>query len=379
MLANLFCLARCSCAISQLHVMPGQRLAALRDRLAVQDGTAQQGHSALSVIDVPTWQHVSPSMADVLDGYELAAVVPAGNAGNAGNELVAGSVKLSDHQATSGWPCTRCSLGMHGSLCFHKSPASSAALCMFDLRAQQPMVARYSTHHRSLYPHLELVRDHFLLTSHAGLPVAVWDRRQMNAPVYEVHRLSGKVSSTSGLPLDDPVEYELPTSQALHLSTTSDMLLGRADNGMCWVWDLSECLGWQDGSGQAGSWLRAAQQPRDWAWTQPRGDAPAAMEAALDSPGTDCDEGHSDDECSGQPLPLGCIPPPYEAWRVSQGDDTAQPHWLPPPAAWLAHNRLLALGGLEPDELQDAFFSGRQKAKWPCNALIVASLHREGG
>jgi hypothetical protein len=59
-------------------------------------------------------------------------------------------------------------------------------------------------------------------------------------------------------------------------------------------------------------------------------------------------------------------------------DDMAQPHWLPPPAAWLAHNRLLALGGLEPDELQDAFSSGRQKAKWPCNALIVASLHREG-
>lgn len=101
MLANLICLARCSCAISQLHVMPGQRLAALRDRLAVQDGTAQQGHSALSVIDVPTWQHVAPSMADVLDGYELAAVVPAGNAGNAGNELVAGSVKLSGE--TSRW------------------------------------------------------------------------------------------------------------------------------------------------------------------------------------------------------------------------------------------------------------------------------------
>lgn len=39
------------------------------------------------------------------------------------------------------------------------------------------MVARYATHHRSLYPHLELVREHFLLTSHAGVPVAVWDRR----------------------------------------------------------------------------------------------------------------------------------------------------------------------------------------------------------
>lgn len=38
---------------------------------------------------------------------------------------------------------------------------------------------RFSTLHRSIYPHLQLARQHFLLTSHAGTPVAVWDRRQV--------------------------------------------------------------------------------------------------------------------------------------------------------------------------------------------------------
>ena len=28
---------------------------------------------------------------------------------------------------------------------------------------------------------------------------------------------------------------------------------------MCWLWDLSECMGWADGS-HAGSWLRNRQQ-----------------------------------------------------------------------------------------------------------------------
>jgi hypothetical protein len=63
-------------------------------------------------------------------------------------------------------------------LCFHKGAAAAAALCVFDMRAAAPLVSRYATHHRSLAPHLESVREHFLLTSHAGTPLAVWDRRQ---------------------------------------------------------------------------------------------------------------------------------------------------------------------------------------------------------
>ena len=77
-----------------------------------------------------------------------------------------------------GWECHRCpAAAAPASLCWHKNAVSTAALCMFDCRAAQAMVARYSTHHCSLHPHLEGVREHFLLTSHAGTPVAVWDRR----------------------------------------------------------------------------------------------------------------------------------------------------------------------------------------------------------
>lgn len=78
---------------------------------------------------------------------------------------------------SSGWACQRCCAAAPGALCFHKAPAAAAGLCFFDCRATQAMVARFSTAHRSLYPHIEAVRQHFLLTSHAGTPVAVWDCR----------------------------------------------------------------------------------------------------------------------------------------------------------------------------------------------------------
>lgn len=85
-----------------------------------------------------------------------------------------------DDQA-SGWSCQRCPIELHAALCYHKSPASAAALCMFDCRAPLGMVARYATHHRSMYPHLETAREHYLFTSHAGTPVAVWDCRRVGA------------------------------------------------------------------------------------------------------------------------------------------------------------------------------------------------------
>ncbi len=50
-------------------------------------------------------------------------------------------------------------------------------------------MARYSAHHRSLYPHLESVRGHYLLTSHAGTPLACWDRRWVWAEETEGHPL----------------------------------------------------------------------------------------------------------------------------------------------------------------------------------------------
>ncbi len=80
--------------MSELHHLPHcNRLAALLDPLALLRPGAQQA-SALSVLDTATWTEAGPPMRDVLDGYELAATVPA-SAGSGGSEYIAGSVKLS--------------------------------------------------------------------------------------------------------------------------------------------------------------------------------------------------------------------------------------------------------------------------------------------
>lgn len=126
----------------------------------------------------------------------------------------------------------------------------------------------------------------------------------MNGPVHEVPPLPRQLDLrlARSLPLEPPDEHEPPTSQALHLSATpgtgagraaapadlqpcgagephapapwphslpacppaslppADLLLGRADSGMCWVFDLSECMGWADGS-HPGTWLAPLPQP----------------------------------------------------------------------------------------------------------------------
>jgi hypothetical protein len=55
--------------------------------------------------------------------------------------------------------------------------AQSAALCVFDLRVGVDMVQRYNVAHRSLYPSMRTVRGHFVMTSHVGAPLNVWDSR----------------------------------------------------------------------------------------------------------------------------------------------------------------------------------------------------------
>lgn len=45
-------------------------------------------------------------------------------------------------------------------------------------------------------------------------------------------------------------------TQALFLTTNGDQLLGRAENGFMWLWDLSAALGWARDGPSAGSWLR---------------------------------------------------------------------------------------------------------------------------
>lgn len=59
-----------------------------------------------------------------------------------------------------------------------------AVLCLVDVRAPCGMVARVSTSHRSVWPSLTTARGTFVFTSHAGVPLCVWDRRKLNAPVF---------------------------------------------------------------------------------------------------------------------------------------------------------------------------------------------------
>ena len=40
-------------------------------------------------------------------------------------------------------------------------------------------VQRFGTHHRSLYPRICCARGTYIFTSHVGIPVCVWDRRQV--------------------------------------------------------------------------------------------------------------------------------------------------------------------------------------------------------
>ena len=103
-----------------------------------------------------------------------------------------------------------------------------------------------------------------------------------------------------------------------------DLLLGRADNGQLWLWDLSERLGWADGS-QQGSWIRRATAAAGG------GDGGGAEGAWGDSQGGSDykDFGHLDEEdFEMSPLGLGCMPLP---WLV---DCPGGGYWAARPAVW---------------------------------------------
>eukprot|EP00884_Botryococcus_braunii_P020162 jgi/Botrbrau1/682/Bobra.160_2s0006.1 len=183
--------------------------------------------------------------------------------------------------------CDTCSnYEMYPSLCFHKAGVQTAGICIFDLRASLPMVSRYSTHHRSLFPRIALARSHYLFTSHAGNPLCVWDLRQMSVQVYEEERLGSYSAKDPYLPEKYPLgPPDGPSScQGLYLDTDGDVLLGRADNGMVWKWDLSRTLGWADGSGNK-SWLNlgmpsTGEADRFTDWPTPLGAWPVGDEVA---------------------------------------------------------------------------------------------------
>ena len=296
-----------------------------------------------------------------------------------------------------GWPCARCHPGSHASLCYHQGSSSSAALCVFDPRAGAGMVQRFGLQKRSLYPHLLPLRQTYLATSHAGTPVVLWDLRQMSTPVHEVTHVSSTPAAfhpggalswwgpygssrsgsgsgsgggggsgregASGLALPPP--QDAAATQAMHLSAAGPgraWLLGRQDNGMCWLWDLSHRLGWADGS-HPGSWL------------------PPAPAAAATSEGAGREQragggGHIDEtDWDPLPLPLGCLGAPYECWGRVPGPGEAPLHWLPAAPAWLAGPGLVALVGLELEEKQVGPGGGGPRG----SGLWVACSGAEGG
>ncbi|GAB4814118.1 hypothetical protein N2152v2_001164 [Parachlorella kessleri] len=337
--------------VTELHYLAAAgRLASLHSGMLTGAHVFLQEAGSLMLWDLDT-QHCLLQAQDVLDGFRLVASVPVDEGGN---ELLAASYKLSDSQMLRG-QCQLCPLETPTSLCFHKARISSAALCAFDARAPAGgMVQRFSTGHRSIYPRLQLVRQHFLVTSHAGTPVALWDRRHMNGPVHEVQHLPTHLDPPPPTPL--PPCEDLPFNQGLHLHATQDLLVGRADNGMIWLWDLSERLGWADGS-HPGTWLREATSAA--AACAAEGTAAAHSDTAPGehSLGAGQSDGqqhalgfqrqslqslHADErDYDRSPLPLGCLWPPEPVPCMGpQGD--AQ--WVPLPELWVGHCWLAGLG-----------------------------------
>lgn len=139
--------------------------------LALHHGLLKGRRNLLRTIDLEAKVEMGQAH-ELLEAYDIVAAAwhPA-----RGGEVIAGSV----HSGV----CTSCrerqfigSPPMY-SLCHHKSNAQAAAICVFDVRAATAMCARYSMHHRSLYPHIVMTRGHYVLTSHAGTPLAAWDLR----------------------------------------------------------------------------------------------------------------------------------------------------------------------------------------------------------
>ena len=181
-----------------------------------------------------------------------------------GNELIAGTVKIAQDRSIDG-TCPRCHPHVPASLCWHQNRSSNAALAFFDLRAGEApgrMVNRHPLPHRSLYPRLQILRENYILCSHAGDPLVIWDRRFLDGgPVstpqlvldnytYDKTMASGtknKVEENGGggsRDFSEKIDIPERMSNALYLSCYGSMLAGRADNGDIGVWDLSNVLGW---------------------------------------------------------------------------------------------------------------------------------------
>ena len=133
---------------------------------------------------------------------------------------------------------------------------------------------------------------------------------------------------------------------------------------MMWLWDLSERLGWADGS-HAGSWQAGGSHQR-----LDQGGGPGPGSRSGSGGGSHMDE--HDFELG--PLALGVVEAPFEVWCPAAAEEAAPLHYHPPAAAWVAHNRVVALGGLAPEDKQALFPRHAHGNNYPSNSIVVATL-----
>eukprot|EP00892_Ulva_mutabilis_P011536 jgi/Ulvmu1/8755/UM048_0009.1 len=183
-------------------------------------------------------------------------------------------------------------------LCEHRN--FDATLTLIDMRAPRAadrcMLQRPSVFHRvTTSPR----REHFVFTSHQRTPACAWDLRNMSYPVYQ-GRLDHAAAPLPHTGLAQAVWHT--NSKALFLSCHDDYMLGQADNGMLWYFDLSAMLGWAatargclrsfeslgaDPCGpdrRGGCWLQhrscSDAEPGQWTHPQPLGIVPGDISAA---------------------------------------------------------------------------------------------------
>ncbi|KAK9801856.1 hypothetical protein WJX73_002109 [Symbiochloris irregularis] len=246
-------------------------------RVPSQDLDGANTRSKLHIWDCATQKHVFEAH-EFFDGYDF--VCGPLKIRDASHQLVCGAA----YSGECGASFTCFSMP---SLCRHKSRAHSAALCMFDARAGANPVQRFALHHRTLYPKLDLAKEHYILTSHFGTPLCAWDKRFMSAPLHEQSHLRSTIQSWNHQALRLGMhEGAHCAHQGLCLQNDGDTLIGRADNGMLWMWDLSACLGWAK-CDTLGSW-RHLLRSQDWStfhdWPQALGTLPWVDMALWDLP-----------------------------------------------------------------------------------------------
>ncbi|GLC35995.1 hypothetical protein PLESTM_000390800 [Pleodorina starrii] len=232
--------------------------------------------SAVQLFDVATQRHLA-TVRDPFESHHFVCCRPAAAATTAVDPhvLLVGSV----HSAI----CGRCAGAPLPSLCNHKSRTATAALSTLDVRCGG-LTQRFGLQHRSLYPRLATAREHYVFTSHAGTALEVYDRRAMSVPLYSRARLpswplvkeellgeeeeGGEGEEEEGGEGEEEEDLEeeplggwqegpapvLNRHCGLWLEANDDVLLGRADNGTLWLWDLSTTLGWARGPDRSGIW-----------------------------------------------------------------------------------------------------------------------------